>query len=92
MQEAKVEALNRIPVPKEVSRLRAFMGLANYYRKFVRGFSLLAKPLTLLMRIHQEWMWGPAQEAAFEALKHALGSTTVLRRSGARHPFQLHSD
>jgi hypothetical protein len=46
VQEAKVEALNRILVPRDVSRLRAFMGLANYYRRFVRGFSLLAKPLT----------------------------------------------
>jgi hypothetical protein len=46
MQEAKIESLKKIPIPKDVSRLRASMGLANYYRRFVCGFSLLAKPLT----------------------------------------------
>jgi len=92
VQEAKVEALKRIPVPKDVSRLRAFMGLANYYRRFVRGFSLLAKPLTRLTRVDQEWMWGPDQERAFESLKKALGSAPVLRRPDARRPFQLHTD
>jgi hypothetical protein len=87
VQEAKVEALKRIPVPKDVSRLRAFMGLANYYRRFVRGFSVLAKPLTKLTRVDQEWMWGPDQERAFESLKKALGSAPVLRRPDARRPF-----
>ena len=87
VQEANVEALKRIPIPKDVSRLRAFMGLANYYRQFVRGFSLLAKPLTLLTRVDQEWMWGLDQEKAFEALKGALGSTPVLRRPDVRRPF-----
>ena len=49
VQEAKVEALKRIPIPKDVSRLlRAFMELANYYRRFVCRFSIMAKPLTLL--------------------------------------------
>ncbi len=92
VQEAKVEALNRIPIPRDVSRLRAFIGLANYYRRFVRGFSHMAKPLTLLTRAGQEWIWGPDQEKAFEALKHALGSAPVLRRPDARRPFQLHTD
>ena len=48
VQQVKVEALNRIPIPRDVSKLRAFIGLANYYRRFFRGFSILAKPLTLL--------------------------------------------
>ena len=41
------------------------MGLANYYRQFVRGFSVLSKLLTLLTRYDQEWTWGSAQEKAF---------------------------
>jgi len=45
IQEVKVEALKRIPIPKDVSRLRAFVELANHYRQFVHRFSLLAKPL-----------------------------------------------
>jgi hypothetical protein len=45
VQEVKVEALKRILVPRDVSRLRAFMGLTNYYWRSICGFSLLAKPL-----------------------------------------------
>ena len=73
-------------------RLRAFLGLVNYYRRFVRNFSVIAKPLTQLTRTGQDWEWGPAQDEAFEALKKALGSTPVLRRPDTRQPFQLHTD
>jgi hypothetical protein len=92
VQEAKVEALKRISIPRDVSRWRAFIGPANYYRRFVCGFSLLAKPLTRLTRANQEWMWGLDQERAFEALKRALGSVPVLRWLDARRSFQLHID
>ena len=54
----KVEALASIPRPKDVSRLRVFLGVANYYSKFVANFSRMAKPLTILTRNDQEWMWG----------------------------------
>ena len=92
VQMAKVEALNKIPIPRDVPRLRAFLGLANYYRRFVRNFSVIAKPLTQLTRTGQDWKWEPAQDAAFEALKKALGSAPVLRRPDTRRPFQLHTD
>ena len=78
VQMAKVEALNRIPIPRDVPRLRVFLGLANYYRRFVRSFSLIAKPLTQLLRTGQDWEWEPVQDAAFAALKKALGSAHVL--------------
>ena len=80
IQMAKVEALNKIPIPKDVPRLRALLDLANYYRRFVRNFSVIAKPLTQLTRTGLDWKWGPAQDEAFEALKKALGLAPVLRR------------
>ena len=89
---AKVEALNKIPIPRDVPRLRAFLDLANYYHRFVCNFSVIAKPLTQLTHTWQDWKWGPAQDEAFEALKKALGSTHVLRRPNTRRPFQLHTD
>ena len=55
---SKVEVMLSIPRPKDVSRLRAFLGLCNYYRKFVKTFSAIAKPLTMLTRNDQPWMWG----------------------------------
>jgi hypothetical protein len=50
---SKVEVVISIPRPKDVSRLRAFLGLCNYYRKFVKIFSAIAKPLTMLTRSDQ---------------------------------------
>ena len=58
VQQAKVDALQKIPAPSDVSRLRAFLGLANYYRRFVKNFSLIAKALTILTGKDQPWTWG----------------------------------
>ncbi len=57
VQQAKVEVIARIPCPTNVSRVRAFMGLANYYHKYVKGFRAMAKPLNML-KLDQEWQWG----------------------------------
>jgi hypothetical protein len=53
-----VEAIARIPHPTDVNRVRAFMGLANYYHMYVKGFSVMAKPLNMLLKLDQEWQWG----------------------------------
>jgi hypothetical protein len=48
VQQAKVEAITRISRPMGVSRVCTFMGLANYYRRYVKSFSVMAKPLNML--------------------------------------------
>jgi hypothetical protein len=53
---SKVEVVISIPRPKDVNRLRAFLELCNYYRKFVKTFSTIAKPLTMLTRSDQPWI------------------------------------
>jgi hypothetical protein len=50
---SKVEVMMSIPKPRDVSRLQAFLGLCNYYRKFVKTFSAIAKPLIMLTRSDQ---------------------------------------
>ncbi len=50
-----MEAIARIMRPTNVSRVCAFMELANYYRKYVKGFSAMAKPLNMLLKLDQEW-------------------------------------
>ena len=92
MQQAKVDALQKIPAPVDVPRLRAFLGLANYYRRFVKNFSLIAKPLTILTSKDQPWTWGREQQQAFETLKQKLGTALVLRRPDVSKSFQLHTD
>ena len=92
VQQAKVEAIARIPRPIDVSRVRAFMGLANFYRRYVKGFSAIAKPLTKLTKVDQEWQWEDEQERAFQELKDRLSSAPILRRPIRGRPFQLHTD
>ncbi len=79
VQQAKVEAIARIPHPTDVSKVRAFMGLANYYRRYVKGFSAMANPLNML-KLDQEWKWGDEQERAFVELKAKLVVAPILRR------------
>jgi hypothetical protein len=89
---SKVEVVMSIPRPRDVSRLRAFLGLCNYYHKFVKTFSTIAKPLTMLTRSDQPWIWGNEQEAAFQQLKERLASAPILQRPIARRTYQLHTD
>jgi hypothetical protein len=92
VQQAKVEVIACIPRPMDVSRVRAFMGLANYYRMYVKGFSAMAKPLNMLLKLDQEWQWGDEQERAFVELKARLVVAPILRKPIRGHPFQLHTD
>ncbi len=52
VQQAKVEVIAHISLPMNVSRVRTFMGLANYYRRYVKGFSAMAKPLNMLLKLN----------------------------------------
>lgn len=92
VQKAKVDALNQIPVPTDVSRLRAFLGLASYYRKFVRNFSAVARDLNLLLKANQPWVWTDKQQWAFDELKKRLSSAPILRRPDPHLPYALHTD
>jgi hypothetical protein len=92
MVTSKVEVVMSIPKPRDVSRLQAFLGLCNYYCKFVKTFSAIAKQLTMLTRLDQPWIWGDEQEAAFGILKDRLASTLILRRPIAGRTYQLHMD
>ncbi len=58
MQQVKVEAITCISRPTNVSRVHVFMGLVNYYRMYVKGFSAMVKPLNMLLKLDQEGQWG----------------------------------
>jgi len=74
MEEDKVMGVLNWPVPKMVRDVRKFLGLANYYRQFVKDFAKMAQPLNNLTRKEEKWKWGDAQQEVFEQLKKVFMS------------------
>jgi len=74
----KIQALKDWPTPNCLTDVRAFLGLASYYRKFVRAFATIAKPLTALMRKKVRFTWSQEAQQAFDSLKEALMEITSL--------------
>jgi hypothetical protein len=75
---AKTAAVDKYPAPTDVSGLRRFLGMANYFRKFIKGYAQLAAPLTHLLRKDVPYVWGTLQQAAFDQIKTALTNAPVL--------------
>ena len=74
----KIKAIKDWLAPRNLPELQSFLGLASYYRKFVKGFSKLASPLTDLLAKDKPYLWKEEQGQAFESLKQALTTTPVL--------------
>ncbi len=88
----KIKAvLDRKP-PKTVSEIQSFPGLAGYYRRFVEGFSLIAAPLTKLLRKGVPFNWIDKQQEIFEKLKKVLTEAPVLIQPEFGKEFTVYSD
>jgi len=80
MQKEKVEGVLNWPVPRNIKEVQKFLGLANYYRRFIKDFAKIAAPLHVLVRKEQKWKWKweEEQEEAFGRLKRAFTTEPVL--------------
>jgi hypothetical protein len=74
----KLEAVKSWPRPNDKQRLRSFLGLCTYYRRFISGFTDIAKPLSKLTEEKRTFEWATEAETAFQALKDALCTAPVL--------------
>jgi len=78
MQKEKVEEVLNWPVPKNIKEVQKFLGLANYYKRFIKDFTKIATPLHVLVRKEQKWKWKKEQEEAFRRLKEVFTTEPVL--------------
>lgn len=88
----KVSAIANWPVPTSLKKVRQFLGVASWYRRFIAGFSTVVAPLTRLTRKNVRWAWTATEKEAFQRIKHALTSAPVLACPDFSRPFLLQTD
>lgn len=89
---SKVEAIVNAPAPANVKQLRSFLGLINYYGKFIPNLSTLLHPLNALLRIGRKWYWSPECAQAFQRAKDQVISAQVLTHYNPVLPITLAAD
>ena len=89
---AKTKAVSEWPTPTSVMEVRTFVGLASYYRRFVKNFANIAAPLHALMKKDVAFEWTPEAQESFTALKLALTSPPVLAMPNDTGKFTLDTD
>ena len=72
IEKEKVDRVLSWLEPRNVKDVRKFLGLTNYYRKFIKDFARLARPINVLTRKDMKWRWEGAEQAAFDKLKKAF--------------------
>ena len=92
MDPEKVSAVMDWPVPKTVKQVQAFLGFANFYRRFIRNFAMITVPLTSLTKKSTEWHWGKDEQASFDLLKKAFTTAPVLRIPDDVNPYRVETD
>ncbi|GJQ89630.1 putative reverse transcriptase domain-containing protein [Tanacetum coccineum] len=92
MDPAKIESIKDWAYPKTPTEIRQFLGLAGYYRRFIEGFSKIAKPMTKLTQKKVAFEWGDKQEAAFQTLKNKLCSAPILALPQGAENFIVYCD
>ena len=90
-QRRLVDAVRNWPTPRSVHDVQRFIGLANYYRKFILGYARILQPVSDLVRT-KEFVWTKAQQDAFDAIKRALTSAPVLIHPDPNETFTVTTD
>ena len=89
---SKVKDIRDWPIPTNVSELRSFHGLAGFYRRFVKDFSTIACPLNELTKKNVTFVWGKAQQKAFDELKKRLTEAPLLALPDFTKTFEIECD
>jgi hypothetical protein len=88
----KVTAILDWKAPKDVQGIKSFIRMAGYYRRFIEGFSKIARPMTALLAKKVEFKWTPACQKSFETLKDKLTTAPILILPDVHKPFSVYCD
>ncbi|KAL0199819.1 hypothetical protein M9458_003006, partial [Cirrhinus mrigala] len=93
MDQGKVDAILKWPMPTNVKELQRFLGFTNFYRRFIMDYSTITAPLTSLLRGKpKHLLWNPAAHEAFEQLKTTFSTAPVLQHPDPERPFTVEGD
>ena len=92
MNNDKVKAILEWPTPKTVRGVRSFLGLANFYRRFIKDYAQVARPLNDLTKKDQAFEWKESQQTAFDMLKQRFTTTPILAFPDIDKQFRLEMD
>jgi transposase InsO family protein len=92
VDKAKIDLIANLPTPKCVKDIRSFLGHAGFYRRFIKDFSAISRPLCHLLSKDAPFIWTPACEEAFSKLKASLTSPPIVRAPDWDLPFELMCD
>ena len=90
--EKKVEAINSMDLPTNITELRSFLGMVGYYRNFIENYASISAPLCKLLRKNVPFNWKNEQTESFNKLKEMLCNTPILSYPRFDKPFIIHSD
>jgi hypothetical protein len=88
----KTKSITEWPTPTSVKEVQAFLGLANYNRKFIQGFSAIAAPLTALTKKDRSYEWTEACQIAFDNVKERMANIKELKMFDPELPVQIETD
>ncbi|WKA06537.1 hypothetical protein VitviT2T_024433 [Vitis vinifera] len=92
VDKAKVELIVKFPSPTTVKRVRQFLGHAGFYRRFIKDFSKLSKPLCELLAKDAKFIWDERCQKSFDQLKQFLTTTPIVRALNWQLPFEVMCD
>src|SRR5579862_8515266 len=92
VDKAKVEVIRDLPPPRTVRDIRSFLGHVGFYRRFIKDFSKISRPLCLLLQKDKDFVFDEKCLEAFETLKEALTSTPVIEPPNWDLPFEVMCD